>query len=86
MRTFAFAAALFASTSVYAQGTIGVNLTNADRLSPAKLQSGLSTQQALGVKVIRAPLEKYNGSYTPSLNMVQAAWQHGIRVNLIIPI
>jgi hypothetical protein len=86
MRTFAFAAALFASTSVYAQDTIGVNLTNADRLSPTALQSALSTQQALGVRVIRASLEKYNGSYTPSLNLFQAAWRHGIRVNLIIAI
>jgi hypothetical protein len=77
MKHLAFAAALLASTSALAQ-TVGVNYTNGNRNSAAQQASDLAHLAANGVRLIRVPWEKWNGSYQGSINVGVTAAKYGI--------
>src|SRR5262249_17917585 len=81
-RTLAFAGALATvlSSAARAQSPVlGVNFTNADRLSIAARDTALDQMRAAGVKAIRTPLAQQwgAGSYQPSVDVVKAAWARG---------
>ena len=88
-RTLAFAGALATvlSSAARAQSPVlGVNFTNADRLSIAARDTALDQMRAAGVKAIRTPLAQQwgAGSYQPSVDVVKAAWARGIKSSLVI--
>jgi hypothetical protein len=65
---------------------MGVNFTNADRLSIAARDTVLDQMNAAGVKAIRTPLAQQwgAGSFQPSVDVVKAAWARGIKSSLVI--
>src|SRR5215472_7328382 len=83
MKHLAFAAALMASTSALAQ-TIGVNYTNGNRVGAAQQASDLAHMAASGVRLIRVPWEKWNGSYQGSVNVAVTAARYGIFTNYVV--
>ena len=63
---------------------VGVNFTTGERLSSSAQSAALANMQASGVKVIRLPLELWNGSYSASVATIEAAYARGIRVIAIL--
>jgi hypothetical protein len=81
------AAAAVLSNPARAQSPeMGVNFTNAERLSVAARDTALDQMKAAGVKAIRTPLAQQwsAGSFQPSVDVVKAAWARGIKSLLVI--
>ncbi len=59
---------------------MGVNFTNADRLSVTARDTALDQMKVARVKAIRTPLAQQwgAGSFQPSVEVVKAAWARGI--------
>ena len=79
-------AAVLSSTARAQSPEMGVNFTNADRLSIAARDAVLDQMNAAGVKAIRTPLAQQwgAGSFQPSVDVVKAAWARGIKSSLVI--
>jgi hypothetical protein len=65
---------------------MGVNFTNADRLSVTARDTALDQMKVARVKAIRTPLAQQwgAGSFQPSVEVVKAAWARGIKSLLVI--
>ena len=79
-------AAVLSSPARAQSPEMGVNFTNADRLSVAARDTALDQMKAAGVKAIRTPLAQQwgAGSLQPSVEVVKAAWARGIKSLLVI--
>ena len=79
-------AAVLSSPARAQSPEMGVNFTNADRLSVAARDTALDQMKAAGVKAIRTPLSQQwgAGSFQPSVDVVKAAWARGIKSLLAI--
>src|SRR5438034_1474808 len=79
-------AAVLSSPARAQSPEMGVNLTNADRLSVAARDAALDQMKAAGVKAIRTPLAQQwgAGSFQPSVDVVKTAWARGIKSLLVI--
>jgi hypothetical protein len=72
------------SMPAFSETQVGVNFTTGERLSSSAQTAALTNMQASGVRVIRLPLELWNGSYAASVATIEAAYARGIRVIAIL--
>jgi hypothetical protein len=83
-KVLALVLGLIYSMPAFAQTQAGVNFTTGERLSSSIQTAVLASMQASDVKVIRLPLELWNGSYAASVATIEAAYARGIRVIAVL--
>ena len=85
MRKFTIPSALVVALAGPASAqSVGVNLTNGNRLSAAAQATAIAQLKASHATIIRIPLEQWNGSTVASVNLAANAVASGLQVHMVV--